>query len=149
MLCPSGCLSVTCQYCIKTAEHLTMQLMPHGSTGTMCFLLPETQRLPPCSQCSSSDDSNDSSLQHHGCCLSLCLESSHCSGKAMSSQYSIISFFTARAMYCKRCISYGNSVCLSVRPSVRLSVRPSHAGIVSKRRHVARCSLHRWIAKCV
>jgi len=41
----------------------------------------------------------------------------------------------------------------SVRPSVRLSVclsvRPSHAGIVSKRRHVARCSLHRWIAKCV
>ena len=29
------------------------------------------------------------------------------------------------------------------------SVRPSHAGIVSKRRHVARCSLHRWIAKCV
>jgi len=37
------------------------------------------------------------------------------------------------------------SVCLSVCPSVR----PSHAGIVSKRRHVARCSLHRWIAKCV
>ena len=34
-------------------------------------------------------------------------------------------------------------------PSVCLSVRPSHAGIVSKRRHVARCSLHRWIAKCV
>jgi len=29
------------------------------------------------------------------------------------------------------------------------SVRPSHAGIVSKRRHVARCSLHCWIAKCV
>ena len=26
----------------------------------------------------------------------------------------------------------------SVRPSVRLSVRPSHAGIVLKRRHVAR-----------
>ena len=37
----------------------------------------------------------------------------------------------------KHCISYSNSVC------------PSHAGIVSKRRHVARCSLHRWIAKCV
>jgi len=34
-------------------------------------------------------------------------------------------------------------------PSVRLSVCPSHAGIVSKLRHVARCSLHRWIAKCV
>jgi len=33
------------------------------------------------------------------------------------------------------------SVCLSVRLSVCPSVRPSHAGIVSKRRHVARCSL--------
>jgi len=37
--------------------------------------------------------------------------------------------------------SYGNSVCVSVRLS--------HAGIVSKRRHVARCSFHRWMAKCV
>ena len=37
----------------------------------------------------------------------------------------------------------------SVRPSVRPSFCPSHAGIVSKRRHVARCSLHCWIAKCV
>jgi len=34
------------------------------------------------------------------------------------------------------------------RNSVRLYVGRSHAGIVSKRRHVARCSLHRWIAKC-
>jgi len=33
--------------------------------------------------------------------------------------------------------------------SVHPSVCPSHAGIVSKRRHVARCSLHCWIAKCV
>ena len=33
--------------------------------------------------------------------------------------------------------------------SVCLSVCPSHAGIVSKRRHVARCSLHCRIAKCV
>ena len=47
----------------------------------------------------------------------------------------------AQRSHCKRCISYSNSV--------RLSVRPSHADIVSKRRHVARCSLHRWIAKCV
>jgi len=30
----------------------------------------------------------------------------------------------------------------SAIPSVHLSVRLSHAGIVSKRRHVARCSLH-------
>ena len=33
--------------------------------------------------------------------------------------------------------------------SVRPSVCPSHAGIVSKRRHVARCSLHCRIANCV
>jgi len=38
-------------------------------------------------------------------------------------------------------IGYGNYVCLSVRLS--------HAGIVSKRRYVARCSLHCQIAKCV
>jgi len=34
-------------------------------------------------------------------------------------------------------------------PSVCLSVRPSHAGIVSKRRHVARFKLHCHIAKRV
>ena len=51
----------------------------------------------------------------------------------------------AQCSHCKRCISYSNSVCLSIR----LSVCPSHAGIVSKRRHVARCSLHCRIAKCV
>ena len=50
----------------------------------------------------------------------------------------------AQCSHCKRCISYSNSVRPSVCPSVRLSVCPSHAGIVSKRRHVARCSLHRW-----
>ena len=43
--------------------------------------------------------------------------------------------------HCKRCISYSNTDCPSVCPS--------HAGIVSKRRHVARCSLRCWIAKCV
>ena len=36
----------------------------------------------------------------------------------------------------------------SVPLSVCLSVCPSHAGIASKRRHVARCSLHCRIAKC-
>ena len=55
----------------------------------------------------------------------------------------------AQCSHCKRCISYGNSVRLSVRPSVRPSVCLSHTGIVSKRRHVARCSFHRWITKCV
>jgi len=55
----------------------------------------------------------------------------------------------AQCSHCKRCISYSNSVRLSVRLSVCPSDCPSHAGIVSKLRHVARCSLHRWIAKCV
>jgi len=59
-------------------------------------------------------------------------------------------FYSApQCSHCKRCTSYSNSVCLSVCLSVCPSVRPSHAGIVSKRRHVARCSLHCWIAKCV
>ena len=59
-------------------------------------------------------------------------------------------FYSApQCSHCKRCISYGNSVCPSVRLSVCPSVCPTYAGIVSKRRHVARCSLHRWIAKCV
>jgi len=49
-------------------------------------------------------------------------------------------FYSApQCSHCKRCTSYGISV--------RLSIRLSHAGIVSKRRHVARCSLHRQIAK--
>jgi len=51
-------------------------------------------------------------------------------------------FYSApQCSHCKRCTSYGNSV--------RLSIRLSHAGIVSKRLHVARCSLHCQIAKCV
>jgi len=54
-----------------------------------------------------------------------------------------ITFYSAQ--HCKSCTSYGNSVHLSVRLSVYLA----HAGIVSKRRHVARCSLQLRIAKCV
>jgi len=55
-------------------------------------------------------------------------------------------FYSApQCSHCKRCTSYSNSVCLSMCLSVRLS----HAGIVSKRRHVARCSLHCRIAKCI
>jgi len=42
-----------------------------------------------------------------------------------------------------------SAVLATAIPSVCLSVRLSHAGIVSKQRHVARCSFHRWIAKCV
>jgi len=51
-------------------------------------------------------------------------------------------FYSApQCSHCKRCTSYGNSV--------RLSVWLSLAGIVSKRLHVARCSLHYQIPKCV
>jgi len=52
------------------------------------------------------------------------------------------SFYSApQCSHCKRSISCSNFVCPSVCPS--------HAGIVSKRRHVARRSFHCWIAKCV
>jgi len=59
-----------------------------------------------------------------------------------------IHFYSApQCWHCKRCTSYSNSVWLCL--FVCLSVRPSHAGIVSKRPHVARCNLNCWIAKCV
>ena len=48
--------------------------------------------------------------------------------------------FTAR-----RNARIASAVLATAIPSVCLS----HAGIVSKRLHVARCSLHCWIAKCV
>ena len=50
-------------------------------------------------------------------------------------------YIAPQCSHCKRCISYSNSVCPSVCPS--------HAGIVSKRRHVAWCCFHCRIAKCV
>ena len=53
------------------------------------------------------------------------------------------------SFYSARNARIASAVIATAIPSVRLSVRPSHAGIVSKRRHVARCSLHHWIAKCV
>ena len=43
-------------------------------------------------------------------------------------------FFTARRI--------ASAVLAIAISSVCPSVRPSHAGIVSKRRHIARCSLH-------
>jgi len=52
--------------------------------------------------------------------------------------------FTAR-----RNARIASAVLATAIPSVHPSVRPSHAGIVSKRRHIARCSLHCRIAKCV
>jgi len=48
-----------------------------------------------------------------------------------------------------RIASAALAIPISVRLSVCLSVCLSHAGIGSKRLHVARCSLHRQIAKCV
>jgi len=56
----------------------------------------------------------------------------------------IVMIFTAR-----RNADIASAVLATAIPSVCPSVRLSHAGIVSKRRHVARCSLHCRIAKCV
>ena len=54
-----------------------------------------------------------------------------------------LSFYSApQCSHCKHCSSYSISVCPSVRPSVTRRY-------VSKRRHVARCSFHCQIAKCV
>ena len=62
--------------------------------------------------------------------------------------HSFTHFYSApQSSHCKHCTSYSNSV----RLSVCLSVCLSHAGIVSKRLHVARrnLQLHCQIAKCV
>jgi len=60
-------------------------------------------------------------------------------------------FYSARnalqALY--RLRQFRPSVRLSVRPSVRLSVRHTTVLCQNDRQHVARCCLHRWIAKCV
>jgi len=58
-------------------------------------------------------------------------------------QIHIFDYSAPQCSHCKRCISYSNSIC----PSVRLSVR--HTPALSKRRNVARCSLHCRIAKCL
>jgi len=50
--------------------------------------------------------------------------------------------------YSVRNVRIASAVLATAIPSVCLSVRHT-PGIVSKRRHVAWCSLHRWIAKCV
>ena len=55
--------------------------------------------------------------------------------------------FTARCN--ARNARIASAVLATAIPSVCLSVHLSHAGTVSKRRHVARCSLHCQIAKCV
>jgi len=55
----------------------------------------------------------------------------------------------ATTFYSARNTRIASAVLATAIPSVRLSVCLSHAGIVSKRRHIARCSLHRWIAKYV
>jgi len=67
-------------------------------------------------------------------------EPSDCGGDdAALCQISLITFYSARNA------RIASAVLATAIPSVRLS----HAGIASKQRHVARCSLDRWIAKCV
>ena len=55
----------------------------------------------------------------------------------MSSEATKTELITAR-----RNARIASAVLATAIPSVYPSVRPSHAGIVSKRRHVARCSMH-------
>jgi len=57
--------------------------------------------------------------------------------------------FCADVFTARRNARIPSAVLATAIPSVCPSVRPSHAGIVSKRRHVARCSLDCRIAKCV
>jgi len=68
-------------------------------------------------------------------------------------QNDIINFASLMTFYSARNARIASAVLATAIPSVCLSVCPSvcpsHAGIVSKRRQVARRSLHRWIAKCV
>jgi len=53
-------------------------------------------------------------------------------------------FYSApQCSHCKRCTSYGNSVCLSVCPSA------TRRYCVKTMAHIVRCSLHCQIAKCV
>ena len=51
--------------------------------------------------------------------------------------------------YSARNARIASAVLATAIPSVCLSVRPTHAGIVSKRRHVAWYSLQCQIAKCI
>ena len=52
----------------------------------------------------------------------------HCVSLRLLYIFAVISpgfYSMSQCSHCKRCTSYGNSVCLSVCPSVSLSVRPS------------------------
>jgi len=62
----------------------------------------------------------------------------------------LVSIFTARRSRNARIASAVLAIAFpSVCPSIRLSAYRSHAGIVSKQRHIAWCSLHCQIAECV
>ena len=74
----------------------------------------------------------------HGCLYGLPMKVVH-----NSLSLSTVNFYSAHNA------RIASALLATAIPSVRPSVRLSHAGIVSKRRHVARCSLHRWIAKYV
>jgi len=71
-------------------------------------------------------------------CFTICMSLRFINVLAINEYY----YSAPHCSHCKRCTSYGNFVRLSVRLSVCPSVHLSHAGIVSKRRRIARCSLH-------
>jgi len=96
-----------------------------------------------------SDDCPEDKREDYQNCSVLCIR--HCAQRYAHTYEQFLlkpnvslrlGFYSAR-----NCIA--SAVLATAIPSVRLSVCLPHAGIVSKRRHVARCSFHRWIGKCV
>jgi len=81
------------------------------------------------------------------CLLILCAAVAAAATTTTTITFCFHSFFTVR-----RNVSIASTVLATAIPSIHLSVLSvhlSHAGIVSKWLHVARCSLHCQIVKCV
>ena len=133
--------------CNSWDEHANRQ------THVMCIQtwLTGTPHSPQYSASILGQTNNHSNILSY-CMISTVISSNLINNYSFKLQFNHIIFYhlqsflqRAQCSHCKRCISYSNSV----RQSVCLSVCPSHADIMSKRRHVARCSLHCRIAKCV
>ena len=140
---PSVCLSVTRRYCVKTTARSTVQF---ARWIAKCVWFCRNQKI--------FSRVNPFPLKFWLQVTYSLLKAASFDAFCPSESYGEESYwrmtfpvFTARrnARIASAVVAYGNSVCLFVCPSVCLS----HAGIVSKRRHVARCSLHCQIAKCV
>jgi len=133
-------------YCGQTAEWIKMPLGTKVGLGPSDIVLHE-EPAPPPKKRHSLQFSAHVYCDQTAVCIRIPLGTEVGLSHGRPSQLLLSSCFYSepQCSHCKRCTSYSNSV----RLSVCLSVCPSHTGIVSKRRQVARCSLHCWIAKCV